>query len=90
MKEFPKINLANPEARLYIIKASKYRLNCCPDGYRLDQVICPNPNFWKEINSEIKKDFTEAALIGEARMKGIKICELKTINHNNTKPLFKI
>lgn len=83
IKEIPKINLNNPNARNYIINAAKHWLSLGFDGYRLDHVIGPPHSFWKQFKKEIKKIFPNAILIGEAWMKGIKFDELKTININH-------
>lgn len=82
-KELPKINLDYPPARKHIIGAAKYWLKLGFDGFRLDHVIGPSHRFWKHFKKEIKKDFPNAVLIGEAWMKGIKWKELKTINIRN-------
>jgi len=83
IKQIPKINLNNPNARNYIINAAKHWLSLGFDGYRLDHVIGPPHSFWKQFKKEIKKMFPNAILIGEAWMKGIKFNELKTININH-------
>lgn len=79
-KELPKINLDYAPARDHIIKAAKYWLSLGFDGFRLDHVIGPTHQFWKYFKKEIKKDYPNTMLIGEAWMKGIKFNELKTIN----------
>jgi len=79
-KELPKINLDYAPARDYITKAAKYWLSLGFDGFRLDHVIGPTHQFWEQFKKEIKKDYPNAVLIGEAWMKGIKFNELKTIN----------
>jgi len=80
IREIPKINLDNPDARAHIINAAKHWLKQGLDGYRLDHVIGPKHNFWQEFKKEIKKENPNAVLIGEAWMQGIKLKELKTIN----------
>jgi len=82
IKDLPKINLENHDAKNYIINAAKYWLNLGLDGYRLDHIIGPSHNFWKKFKTEIKKMFPNTVLIGEAWMKGVKFNELKTININ--------
>jgi len=79
IKEIPKLNLDNKETSDYIINAAKYWLNFGFDGFRLDHVIGSSMSFWTRFNSEIKKLYPNAVLIGEAWMKGIKFKELKTI-----------
>jgi glycosidase len=83
IKQIPKINLENEDARAYIINAAKHWLSLGFDGYRLDHCIGPSHNFWQEFKREIKKMFPNVVLIGEAWMKGIKFKELKTINIRN-------
>ncbi|UCF49991.1 MAG: hypothetical protein JSU91_00490 [Thermoplasmatales archaeon] len=83
IKQIPKINLENEDARTYIINAAKHWLSLGFDGYRLDHCIGPSHNFWQIFTREIKKMFPNVVLIGEAWMKGIKFKELKTINIRN-------
>lgn len=78
--ELPKINLKHPPAKDHIINAAKYWLGLGFDGYRLDHVIGPSHKFWKEFTSEIKKEYPDVVLIGEAWMMGVKFHELKTIH----------
>jgi len=80
INQLPKINLNNKDAKNYIINAAKHWLSLGFDGFRLDHVIGPDSNFWKQLRNEIKKIFPNVVLIGEAWMKGIKFKELKTIN----------
>ena len=77
--ELPKINLDYPPARKHIIDAALYWLKFDLDGYRLDHVIGPSHKFWKIFTKEIRKEFPNAILIGEAWMEGIKFSDLKTI-----------
>jgi len=83
IKELPKINLEFQPARDHIIDAAKYWINLGFDGFRLDHVIGPSHNFWKEFRNEIKKEKPDSVLIGEAWMQGIKFKELQTINVKN-------
>lgn len=80
IKDLPKINLNHPPAREHIINSAKYWLSCGLDGYRLDHVIGPSHDFWKKFIFEIKNEYPNSVLIGEAWMQGIKYNELKTIN----------
>jgi glycosidase len=67
MKELPKINLDNRDARNYIIAAAKYWMNEFEiDGFRLDHSIGPSLDFWEEFRKEIKSVKDDFALIGEA------------------------
>lgn len=83
VKEIPKINLNNKEARDHIIDAAKYWLSLGFDGFRLDHVIGPPHSFWKQFKNEIKDMYPSVVLIGEAWMMGIKRRELRTINIDN-------
>lgn len=83
VKEIPKINLNNKEARDHIIAAAKYWLSLGFDGFRLDHVIGPPHSFWKQFKNEIKDMYPSVVLIGEAWMMGIKRRELRTINIDN-------
>ena len=77
--DLPKINLDYPPAREHIIKAAKYWLKLGLDGFRLDHVVGPSYRFWKIFTREIKEEFPDIVLIGEAWMEGIKFSDLKTI-----------
>ena len=79
-KELPKLNLDNQETFAHIIDSAKYWLNLGIDGYRLDHCIGPKHKFWKAFRKEIKNDYPDCVLIGEAWMRGIKFKELKTVN----------
>ncbi len=83
VKEIPKINLNNQQAREHIINAAKFWLSLGFDGFRLDHVIGPSHSFWKQFRKEIKDKYPNAVLIGEAWMMGIKRSELRTINIKN-------
>ena len=83
VKEIPKINLNNPQAREHIINAAKFWLSLGFDGFRLDHVIGPSHSFWKQFRKEIKDEYPNTVLIGEAWMMGIKRSELRTINIKN-------
>lgn len=90
VKEIPKINLKNQQARKHIINAAKFWLSLGFDGFRLDHVIGPSHSFWKQFKKEIKDKYPNTVLIGEAWMMGIKRSELKTIQikHKLLKYLF--
>ncbi len=83
IRQLPKINLKNVDARNHIIGAAKYWLSLGFDVFRLDHVIGPSHKFWKEFRKEIKTLYPDAILIGEAWMMGIKFEELKTVNVKN-------
>ncbi|MFH1100940.1 MAG: alpha-amylase family glycosyl hydrolase [Methanobacteriota archaeon] len=80
IREIPKINLDNQEARHHIITAAEYWLNLGLDGYRLDHVIGPSHDFWKEFTTTIRTKHPTSILIGEAWMHGIKRHELQTLH----------
>ncbi len=80
VKEIPKLNLENPPTRDYIVNAAKQWLSLGFDGFRLDHVIGPSHEFWNHFTREIKDDFPNAVLLGEAWMMGIKKQELPTIH----------
>lgn len=67
IREIPKINGDNKQAREYVISAATYWAEEFGiDGYRLDHAIGLSIPFWKEFRREIKKVNKEFALIGEA------------------------
>lgn len=78
--EIPKINLQYPRARRHIIDAAKYWLSLGIDGFRLDHCIGPAHDFWQDFRKQIKADYPDCVLIGEAWLMGIKFRELNTIN----------
>jgi glycosidase len=78
--ELPKINLSYEPARQHIIDASLYWLGKGLDGFRLDHVIGPSHQFWKQFSQRIKQDYPQVTLIGEAWMQGISFQELTTVN----------
>jgi glycosidase len=92
VKELPKLNLDNAETRDHIIGAARYWLSLGLDGFRLDHVIGPKHSFWKYFRREIKKDYPEAVLIGEAWLEGISWRHLKTlhIRHKYLRWLFGV
>jgi len=79
IRDLPKLNLANKDVKNHIIDSAKYWLSIGFDGYRLDHVIGPSNTFWVDFYREIKKQFPNVFLIGEAWMQGISWPELKTI-----------
>jgi cyclomaltodextrinase len=78
--ELPKLNLDNEQTRKHIVDAAKYWLSFGIDGYRLDHCIGPKHKFWKILREEIKADYPDCVLIGEATLMGVKLKELRTIN----------
>ncbi len=83
IKDIPKLNLENLQVKDHIIGAAKYWLGLGFDGFRLDHVIGPTLSFWKQFTKEIKTNYPNSILIGEAWMMGIKKHELNTININH-------
>jgi glycosidase len=81
--ELSKLNLDHPHACKHIIDAARYWLTLGFDGYRLDHCIGPSHRFWKTFRREIKTDFPNCILIGEAWLTGIKMRELRTVNIRN-------
>lgn len=78
--EIPKINLQYPPAREHIIAAAKHWLSLGIDGFRLDHCIGPTHDFWQDFKQQIKTDYPDCVLIGEAWLMGIRFKELNTIN----------
>lgn len=67
VKELPKINVDEKEARRYVISAAKHWLEKFDiDGYRLDHAIGPSLNFLRELSKEVKNLKKDFVLIGEA------------------------
>lgn len=65
--EIPKINLKNKQARDYMIDSAIYWIKDFGfDGIRLDHVIGPETDFWKEFVKRIKIHHENVAIIGEA------------------------
>ncbi len=83
IKDIPKLNLSNPPTQDHIINAAKYWLSLGFDGFRLDHVIGPSHEFWEHFTKEIKNQFPNTVLIGEAWMMGIKRHELRTLQVRN-------
>lgn len=79
VKDIPKLNLNNPQARDHITEAAKHWLGMGLDGFRLDHVIGPSHMFWDYFRDEVKDHCPHAVLIGEAWMMGIKWHELHTL-----------
>jgi cyclomaltodextrinase len=80
VRELPKLNLQNPEVQDHIIKAAFSWLSYGFDGFRLDHVIGPPHQFWKQFRHQVKSKYPNAVIIGEAWMQGIRYRELDTIN----------
>jgi cyclomaltodextrinase len=77
--ELPKLNLEHPDARRYIIECALMWLDLGADGFRLDHVLGPSLDFWREFRSAIKKRHPAAFLMGEALFTGIGPSHLVTV-----------
>lgn len=76
----PDLNYDNPAVRREALDIARYWLGLGVDGFRLDatshifgegetarlQDIAASSAFWREFSSEIKRDFPDALLLGEA------------------------
>lgn len=78
-QDLPKFDLDHREAREYIIEAAKYWLSLGFDGFRLDHVVGPTYDFWREFSTAIREFRPEAVLIGEAWLEGVGFRYLKHI-----------
>jgi glycosidase len=65
-KSLPKLNIANPEVRRYVLCVARYWIEQGADGWRLD---VPNEidddGFWQEVRGIVKGANPEAYLVGE-------------------------
>lgn len=77
--ELPKLNLDCPEARQYMIQCALKWLDLGVDGLRLDHVLGPSLDFWREFYAAIKRRHPTAFLMGEVLFAGIKQRFLRTI-----------
>lgn len=77
--ELPKLNLDHPDARRYMIQCALSWLDLGADGFRLDHVLGPSLDFWREFYSAIKKRHPTAFLMGEALFTGVGPSHLATI-----------
>jgi glycosidase len=79
-KDLPKLNLAHPPAQEHILEAALQWLRLGVDGFRLDHVVGVKHSFWQLFRRRIKKDFPDAALIGEAWLDWVAKGDLRTIH----------
>lgn len=88
--DLPKINLNCPEAFRHITESAKFWLSLGFNGLRLDHVVGPSNLFWRAFSSEVKKQFPEAVLIGEAWLEGVRFRHLPTlgIQHKYSRWIF--
>ena len=80
VKELPKINLDNPDAKEYILSTAEYWVREYDiDGFRIDHALGLPKNFLKDLRkrtNELKDNFV---LIGEVWLRGIKAKNLPTL-----------
>lgn len=77
--ELPKLNLDHPEAREYMITTALRWIDLGVDGFRLDHVVGPSLDFWREFRDAVKRYSPSTFLLGEATMMGIRYKGLKTL-----------
>lgn len=65
IEELPRLNLANPTSRQYVIDAACYWLEMGVDGLRLDYALGPTPDFWADLRKATQAVRPDAWLIGE-------------------------
>jgi cyclomaltodextrinase len=64
--DMPQVNVANPEARAWLIDAARYWLREFDvDGYRLDYANGPGPDFWTEFWTACKAEKPDCLCFGE-------------------------
>lgn len=61
----PKLNLDNPQAREHVIGGAAFWLEQGVSGFRLDHVIGPKNDFWKDFRAAVRKSNPKTVLIGE-------------------------
>lgn len=83
VKELPKLNLDNLDARRHVIEAAEKWLDLGLDGYRLDHIQGPSDSFWKAFFGVLNTKYYDKVYIGEAWLDGVTILHLKTINTPN-------
>lgn len=81
--ELPKLNLHCPETYDHVLKAAKFWINKGADALRLDHAMGPDASFWKKFYTDIKSDYPNSVLIGEAWCSGISFKLLKTVGLRN-------
>lgn len=78
--EQPKLNLDHPECRKEVIGSMKRWLDKGVDGFRMDHVIGPSMDFWKECRDELKAHKPEMFMIAEAWFHNIGKGDLHTMH----------
>lgn len=77
--DLAKFNLDNPATMKYIIDSAKKWLSLGLDGFRIDHAIGFSRRNLQYIVDAIKRDYPEAVLIGELKLAGVNLRDLKTI-----------
>ncbi|MGQ9589493.1 MAG: glycoside hydrolase family 13 protein [Planctomycetota bacterium] len=66
LREFPKLNVSNPQTRAYLLDVAARWIRFGADGWRLD---VPNEigdrTFWREFRRRVRAENSEAYLVGE-------------------------
>jgi len=66
VREMPKLNLAHPEARAWMLEIARYWLREFDvDGYRLDHAAGPGPGFWSDFRAACRAEKADAFCFGE-------------------------
>lgn len=78
--ELPKLNLDHPEARRYVIDCALQWLDRGIDGFRLDHVLGPSMDFWRDFYKAVKTRKPSACMFGEALFAGIDRNHLVTLH----------
>jgi glycosidase len=65
VKDLPKINLNNADARYYMLEIARYWLKFGFDGYRLDFAYGPSHDFWIDFRRACREVGPDSWLIGE-------------------------
>ena len=66
IKNLPKLNIANPQTRRYILEVARFWIQRGADGWRLDVPIeIDDDQFWNEFRAVVKSTNSEAYLLGE-------------------------
>lgn len=90
--ELPKLNLDNDETRRYMIDVARFWCQLGFDGFRIDHVIGPSFDFWRQFMKEIKSEFPQNVFFGEAWSMGLDDSLLSTVHlkHKGQKKRFGI
>ncbi|MBI4731906.1 MAG: alpha-amylase, partial [Chloroflexi bacterium] len=65
VRELPKINLANPDARAYMLEVARHWLREGFDGYRLDFAYGPPHDFWVDFRRACQEVNPDCWIFGE-------------------------